>query len=98
MLVSLLQRKNISIRKLKEMVFGPRTEKWGGTDGGEEKQTDGEEKAAEGGVKEERGSTESREKAVTRGHGRRAAASYTGARKVRCRHEGQHAGDHISNF
>jgi transposase len=98
-LINLLQRKNLSIRKLREMVFGPRTEKrkGQGADSGEKleaKQEDVPDAAQSDDPKAiERDSSQSAGQAPKQGHGRRAAAAYPGARRVKCRSAQYRAGD-----
>jgi len=104
MLLDLLERKNLSIKKLKAMIFGPRTEKrpiTGRAD--EEKSAMTEEKKSEsspsvteqesGRLTERSESAEIGEKAPRPGHGRRATSDYSGAKVVSCRHENLKAGD-----
>lgn len=100
-LVELLQRKNTSIKKLQEMIFGKRTEKH------QMRKTDVEEKEGESGKSDEekpqagsgqapkapQGAIESREKPSRKGHGHRAASGYPGAKVVKCRHEQLKIGD-----
>ena len=97
-LLELLQRKNTSIKKLQQLIFGKRTEKHplaqarkaedSEKDGESEKSDDDRPKAS--GDQEARAvrlSSESEEKRKRKGHGRRAASDYSGARIVKCRHE-----------
>jgi len=99
--VELLQRKNTSIKKLREMIFGKRTErhqarKAEGQEKGDEseKADDGQPKAADDqDAHSELRAIESGEKAKRKGHGHRAASDYSGARIVQCRHERLKAGD-----
>jgi hypothetical protein len=100
MLLDLLERKNLSIKKLKAMIFSPRTER---------RQTIGrvdEEKSEEksesppsrteqksGRSTERSESEEIGEKTRREGHGRRASSDYSGAKAVSCRHEKLKAGD-----
>jgi transposase len=104
MLLDLLERKNLSIKKLKAMIFGPRTEKRqrrGRAD--EEKVTVSKEEKSESpssSAEEESGklverseSAERGEKAPRSGHGRRAASDYSGAKVVNCQHDTLKAGD-----
>jgi len=100
-LVELLQRKNTSIKKLREMIFGKRTErhqarKAEGQEKGDESEKAGEcrPKAAD----DQDPRAELRvigigDKPKRKGHGRRAASDYSGAKIVRCRPEGLKAGD-----
>src|SRR5215467_6423597 len=100
-LVELLQRKNTSIKKLREMIFGKRTERHQSrkAEGQEkapesEKSDDGQPKAA--GDQDARAklrAIESGQKTKRKGHGRRAASDYNGAKIVKCRHEDLKAGD-----
>ena len=100
-LVELLQRKNTSIKKLRLMIFGKRTErhqarKAEGQENGDEseKADDGQPKAADDqDAHAELRAIESGEKAKRKGHGHRAASDYSGARIVQCRHERLKAGD-----
>jgi hypothetical protein len=100
-LVELLQRRNTSIKKLREMIFGRRTEKH------HAKKPDGTGKKSESGADEqgsleasadpatgrEQNSIESEGKPRRKGHGHRAITEYSGARTVACRHEQLKAGD-----
>jgi transposase len=100
-LVNLLQRKNTSIKKLREMIFGKRTERHQArkAEGREkvdesEKSDDGQPKAAgDQDARAELRAIESEEKAKRKGHGHRAASDYSGARIVKCRHERLKIGD-----
>jgi hypothetical protein len=98
-LINLLQRKNLSIRKLREMVFGPRTEKrkGQGTDSKEKPEAKEEEvpgaAQSDGPKAPERDSSQGAGQALKRGHGRRAAAAYPGARRVQCRSAQYRVGD-----
>ena len=100
-LVELLQRKNTSIKKLREMIFGNRTERHQArkAEGLEkvdesEKPDDGRPKAAgDQDARAELRAIESGQKTKRKGHGRRAASDYSGAKIVKCRHEGLKAGD-----
>src|SRR5215813_7840804 len=93
MLLDLLERKNLSIKKLKAMIFGPRTERrqtTGRSD--EEKSAESEEKRSEsppstaeqesGTLTERSELAEIGEKRLRPGHGRRAASDYSGAKVV----------------
>lgn len=98
-LVDLLQRKNLSIRKLREMVFGPRTEKRKDQNAGGEEKPEAKEGEAPGAAQSdgpkaiERDLSQSAGQAPKRGHGRRPAAAYPGARRVQCRSAQYRAGD-----
>src|SRR5215510_2158051 len=100
-LVELLQRKNTSIKKLRQMIFGKRTERH------QTRKAEGREKEGESGksddgrpkasgdqdARAERLAIEGREKPKRKGHGRRASSEYSGAKVVRCRHQRLKAGD-----
>src|SRR5215468_155026 len=105
-LVELLQRRKTSIKKLREMIFGRRTEKH------HAKKPDGAGKKSESGA-DEKGSPEAsadpatgreqnliepEEKSRRKGHGHRAITEYRGARTVPCRHEQLKAGDKCPYF
>jgi transposase len=103
MLLDLLERKNLSIKKLKTMIFGPRTERRQTTNrADEEKSAISEEKSESPPSRTEQESgrsverlewAERGEKPPRPGHGRRAASDYSGAKMVSCRHENLKAGD-----
>jgi transposase len=100
-LVEFLQQKNTSIKKLREMLFGKRTEKH------HMKKADGEQKADWSGKadeeksqavgnqapKVEQSASGDKEKPNRKGHGRRAISDYPGAKVVKCRHEHLKVGD-----
>jgi transposase len=92
-LVNLLQRKNISIKRLRDMIFGRHTEKRKARSisQGAEEAEDGTESDP---TTERRPSEKSQHQSPTmaRGHGRRAMDRYRGAKKVECRHEQYQAG------
>jgi hypothetical protein len=96
-LVELLGRRKTSINKLRDLIFGGRTEKHrvkkseGGEPGTEEK--DSPEGSMDRASSRERNSLEGEEKVRRKGHGHRAGSEYSGARKVSCRHEQLKAGD-----
>jgi transposase len=94
MLLDLLERKNLSIKKLKAMIFGPRTERGQARSLAEEEKSEShprtEEETQRGTERSE--SPEIGEKALRTGHGRRAASDYHGAQVVSCRHENLKAG------
>lgn len=101
-LINLLQRKSLSIRRLRSIIFGWRTEKRRQTGGKEnaesadekpgEPATEGEPEAKqnEQNSKNEPGTSARR---VKRGHGRRPAEAYPGGKLVKCRHPELKAGD-----
>lgn len=79
----LLQQKNISIARLRRLVFGQRTEK-----------TDSIKKALKGTMDSDDGSAEtSKEKPKPKGHGRNGAADYPGARRLEVTHSEYRAAD-----
>jgi hypothetical protein len=107
-MVELLQRKKASIKRLREMLFGKRTEKH------QKKKADGEQKATpEGNGSSDEGKpglsksqtaqcrtpkveppgSENKEKLSRKGHGHRAASDYPGAKVVKCWHEFLNVGD-----
>lgn len=100
-LVELLQRRNTSIKKLREMIFGRRTEKHQG------KRAEGKGGKSESGPTEnespkatsdpnaqgEQNSVKQEEKPRPKGHGRHAASDYSGAKKIFCQHEQLKVGD-----
>jgi len=100
-LVELLQRKNTSIKMLREMIFGKRTERHQAkkAEGQEmvdesEKSDDGQPKAAsDQDAHAKLRAIGSGDKPKWKGHGRRAASDYSGAKIVRCRHERLKVGD-----
>jgi len=100
-LVELLQRKNTSIKKLRQMIFGKRTERY------QTKKAEDQEKVDESEISDddrpkasvdqdaraERFASERKDKPKWKGHGHRAASDYSGARIVKCRHERLKVGD-----
>jgi hypothetical protein len=93
-LVALLQRKNISIAKLRKLIFGQRTEKRraskveqgekaeGGSTENEAVQQASDDQAANSAAN----SGETKTKPKGKGHGRRAASEFSGAEIVQCPH------------
>jgi len=100
-LVELLQRKNTSIKKLRQMIFGKRSERHQARKADALEKVDGSEKSDDDRLKAssdqdaraESLANKSQEKQKRKGHGRRAASDYSGAKEVRCRHESLKAGD-----
>jgi transposase len=99
-LVELLQRKNTSIKKLRDMIFGKRTEKHHSKAAAEEKvdesvQAAEEKPQAEGNqaAQVEQSANENKQKPSRKGHGHRAVSDYPGAKVVKCRHANLQAGD-----
>lgn len=104
-LVSLLQHKNASIRNLKRMIFGPKTDQRRPTGKKGDEQADGStsgseptspappssENAASDAVADAPPQSEPRRKKP--GHGRKKAEAYTGARVIRLSHTQLQAGD-----
>lgn len=84
-LVRVLQEKNISLKRLKRMIFGPGTDKrtgnrpWSWT---EEEKTDSKEAPGS----ETKTPQASSSKPKRSGHGRMGSSAYRGAEAVKCRH------------
>jgi hypothetical protein len=101
-LINLLQKKSLSLRRLRNLVFGWRTEKRRQT-GGKEKSESSDEKATGSATGDEpkakqieqHSNNEPGEPArrVKQGHGRRPAEAYPGGKLVKCRHPDLKAGD-----
>jgi hypothetical protein len=95
-IVAQLQEKKITLLKIKDMTFGPRSEKnkkekeksgKGGnqtSEGGSGDGESGEQSREPGNEKDESAGGESAE--AFRGHGRNPVSAYPGAKKVSCRH------------
>jgi hypothetical protein len=99
-LVELLQRKNASIKKLRELIFGNRTERHHSKADAQEKvdesvKADDEEPQADGNqaMKAEQSANENKQKPASNGHGHRALSDYTAAKVVTCLHPSLNAGD-----
>jgi len=103
-LVELLQRKNTSIKKLQQMIFGKRTERHPEAPArkaqdperaDESERSDGDRPKSSGNQQSraEGYVSESEDKPKRKGHGHRAASDYNGARIVKCRHEHLTVGD-----
>jgi transposase len=93
-LVDLVERKNLSIKQLRKMIFGWRTEKR--SPGRTEKKKEGVEAEGGGEASAESGMKEtaiSERKRVVKGHGRKPASAYSGAKVVICKHQKYQAGD-----
>ncbi len=93
-LLGMVQRKNATIARLKKMLFGPGSDKQS-----QENQasaaTDNETSAPDSNDAPQQSTTEQlnpAEQKKRKGHGRRAAAQYTGANKVLCRDDNLQAG------
>jgi hypothetical protein len=93
-LVNLLQRKNISIKRLREMIFGRHSEKRKAISVSrtEEQPEEGASTALASSERQASEKSQHQRQAVARGHGRRAMHQYRGAQKVECRHEQYQAG------
>lgn len=96
-LIRMMEQKNATVRKLKRMLFGPRTdERSAEKKKGGESRPEGEvseEEGTEPTVEEKDPGARSEEKAKKSGHGRQKATAYSGARVVKCRDEELHPGD-----
>lgn len=97
-LVSALQERKIKIRRLKEMIFGKKSEKRkkdeAEKEGSGSNHPSGEDQQAPDTTKNERqGAPENSDRPIRRGHGRTAASAYAGAKKVRCHHRELASGD-----
>lgn len=105
-LVELLRRKNTSIKKLRELIFGKRTEKHQARKAedreksDESKESDQELAPASGDrdVKSAASASEGEEKPARKGHGHRAVSEYGGAKVVKCQHPQLKVGDHCPSF
>lgn len=94
--VAMLQDKKATILRLREMIFGRRSEKRKNAPAESEKDqdqgaTDEADKTGKGSGRERAGAgkdekSENKVKARRRGHGRNPASAYQGAKKVYCRH------------
>ena len=93
-IVAQLQEKKITLLKIKDMIFGRKSEK-----NKKEKAGKGGNQTSEGGTGDDESGEQSREPRnekdesaggesaeVFRGHGRNPVSAYPGAKKVRCRH------------
>jgi transposase len=93
-LVDLVEQKNLSIKKLRRMIFGWGTEKRRPTRTEEKKEgteTEGEGEAAAESEPKNRPVSEG--KRIVKGHGRKPASAYSGAKVVICRHQEHEVGD-----
>ena len=100
-LISLLQKKNQSIAKLKRMLFGPKTD--ARTSDAKDKASSSGEDASDGEIgttesqmqtthpQEQQSTTEEQKK--RKGHGRRSRSEYVGAERVTCSHTELKVGD-----
>jgi transposase len=98
-LVELMQRKNMSIRKLKDMIFGGRTERQRAGKPGAPAKPDKPGKSDDPDPQSASDKADSTERSEIekeprgKGHGHRAASEYPGAKVVSCRNEGLKPGD-----
>lgn len=101
-MATLLQQKNASIKRLKRLLFGPRTDKRAATatQVEDKAKAPATEQPADVSSAETRPSTSETEQAslaqarpARKGHGRMGAAAYTGAQVVRCQHATLEPGD-----
>jgi hypothetical protein len=102
LLVELLQRKNASIKKLREMIFGKPTQRHQAKKAEDQQKTDESGETGHGApqtpcdkeVQAEGSAPDSEHKPSRKGHGRRAASDFNGAKVVTCLHQDLKAGDH----
>lgn len=97
-LVAVLQQKKISIQRLKNMIFGKKSEKRkkdeAEKEGSGSNSSSREDQQAPGTTKNEaQGTPENSDRPIRRGHGRTAAAAYAGAKKIHCHHRELSTGD-----
>ncbi len=103
-IVSLLQRKHTSIRRMKELLFGMKEKKRGKDEAknraeesrsgaGESFQTDSPKESASSSTCECDSSTQEVRRLKRLGHGRKSASDYPGARLVRLNHPEMAPGD-----
>lgn len=86
-----LERKDVSIRTLRELLFGAKTEKTAtvlGEDAGNKKQGDAGDESGEGGSSEGGADHEQKRQEKKKGHGRNGADAYTGAEQIECTYGG----------
>jgi transposase len=96
-MASLLEHKNASIKRLKRLIFGPGSEQRTATEPKTEQTSGDSFNRQDGGHPPSTNSGDApsssfAEKPQRPGHGRKAAAAYTGARVVVCRHPALEAG------
>ena len=92
----LVEDKNTSIRRLRQLFFGASTEKTDAVVGPKGERSDaGSPRAAvaDTGFASDENPDESHESAASNGHGRNGAAAYTGAARIEVRHPSLTAGD-----
>jgi hypothetical protein len=84
----------MSIKRLRDLIFGRHTEKRKAPSGGKEEEKPEGDGAIDPVTESKRSERSQREgKAAAKGHGRRAAQQYSGAKRVACRHEQYKAGE-----
>jgi len=98
LLYSVLEEKNISIKRLKRMIFGSKTEKTNTVlnsqeedEGGDAKQADATGSAAEGRGGKAKQTEQPKEK--PKGHGKNGVAEYRGAERIYVAHQSLKPGD-----
>jgi len=94
--VGLLQEKKVTLLRLKDLVFGKKSEKMKRREGEKDEPKDEPERGVQEGGKGEESQkpknehlegTEGEKRGRKPGHGRRPSSEYPGARKVHCRHQ-----------
>jgi transposase len=94
-LTSELEKKGVSINRLRKLLFGASTEKtsqiFKDTDENSDSKADGESSASSDGGSSETGSQKKNKK--RKGHGRNGASEYKGAEKIKIPHEALKSGD-----
>src|SRR5262249_37758385 len=94
--VGLLEEKKVTLLRLKELVFGKKSEKMKRREGEKDEPKDEPERGVEEGGKGEQSQrpknehlagVEGEKRGRKPGHGRRSSSEYPGARKVHCRHQ-----------
>jgi transposase len=85
-LLDLLQRKNLSIKRLKNLLFGKKTEKLAEMSNRREKESKEKKELVKAEGETTNGERNESEGGKKKGHGRRAAKDYAGAKIVECRH------------
>lgn len=89
-LTNKIEDKNITIKRLRQLVFGPKTEKQENVLPGEKSGKDSRDSSAAVDTEEKSGDKEPKKK---KGHGRNGARAYRGAKKVPVSHESLKSGD-----
>ncbi|MGE0887111.1 MAG: hypothetical protein AB7P14_26615 [Blastocatellales bacterium] len=96
-MASLLQHKNASIKRLRRLIFGPRSDKRADTGSPVEKEAtdpgaDSQQQPGSDSGPGTASSSSTEQKPQRPGHGRMAASAYTGAKVVICQHDNLKAG------